>query len=209
VDRYARVTVRQCLYSVPATLIGARLRVALGAEVLRVFDGSALVATHPRLTTRGAQHLVLDHYLEILAGKPGALPGSTALAQARAAGAFTATHEAFWQAARAKHGDAAGTRALIEVLLLHRRLDQAAVLAGIRAALAAGSVAPDVVAIEARKSSPDRPTRQAPTPRRSPAAVVTLQARTQAAGLPSDARAAPSVAGYDQLLSRRTEGTAS
>ena len=44
-----------------------------------------------------------------------------------------------------------GTRALIEVLLLHRRLRRDAVLAGIRAALDAGSVSADVVAIEARK----------------------------------------------------------
>ena len=40
---------------------------------------------------------------------------------------------------------------MIEVLLLHRRLRRDAVLAGIRAALAAGSVSADVVAIEARK----------------------------------------------------------
>ena len=33
--------------------------------------------------------LTLDHYLEVLGYKPGALPGATALAQARAAGAFT------------------------------------------------------------------------------------------------------------------------
>ena len=43
-----------------------------------------MVARHPRLTRRGASDLILDHYLEILLGKPGALPGSTALAQARA-----------------------------------------------------------------------------------------------------------------------------
>ena len=103
------------------------------------------------MLSRGHAVLELDHYLEILLGKPGALPGSTALAQAREAGRFTATHEAFWAAARNRHGDAAGTRALIEVLLLHRRLRRDAVLAGIRAALAAGSVSADVVAIEARK----------------------------------------------------------
>ena len=34
--------------------------------------------------------LDLDHYLEILLRKPGALPGATALVQARAAGVFTA-----------------------------------------------------------------------------------------------------------------------
>jgi len=204
VDRYAQIMVRQCRYSVPARLIGARVRVALSASELEVFDGSRRVATHPRLTARGGCQLELDHYLEILLGKPGALPGSTALAQARAAGRFTPAHEAFWAAARHRHGDAAGTRALIEVLLLHRRLSRDAVLAGIRAALAAGSVSADVVAIEARKHPAGTETAQTAepaAPQRSRAAVVTLGARRQAA-LPADGRPAPSVRDYDQLLSQ-------
>jgi hypothetical protein len=101
VDRYAQIMVRQARYSVPARLIGTRVRVALSASELEVFDGSRRVATHLRLITRGGAQLELDHYLEILLGKPGALPGSTALHQARAAGRFTAAHEAFWAAARA------------------------------------------------------------------------------------------------------------
>ena len=80
VDRYAQIMVRQCQYSVPARLIGARVRVALSASELVVFDGARRVATHPRLIARGQCRLELDHYLEILLGKPGALPGSTALA---------------------------------------------------------------------------------------------------------------------------------
>ena len=110
----------------------------LSANELRVLDGSRLAAVHPRLIAAGDEHLELDHYLEILVRKPGALPGSAALAQARAAGVFTSVHEAFWAAARARHGDSAGTRALIEVLLLHRRMPAAQVIAGITAALAAG-----------------------------------------------------------------------
>ena len=216
VDRYAQITVRQARYSVPARLIGGRVRVALSASTLEVFDGSRRVATHPRLTTRGGCRLELDHYLEILLGKPGALPGSTALAQARAAGRFTPAHEEFWAAARHAHGDAAGTRALIEVLLRHRRLGHQGVLAGIRAALAAGSVSPDVVAIEARKHATGAgsgrgqiadPTAEpgaeaeptAPVPRRSRTTVVTLGARRQAA-LPGDGRPPPSVRDYDRLL---------
>jgi len=74
-----------------ARLIGSRVRVALSASQLAVFDGAARVATHPRVLSRGESVLELDHYLEILLGKPGALPGSTALAQARKAGRFTAT----------------------------------------------------------------------------------------------------------------------
>ena len=135
VDRYARISVGKCRYSVPARLIDARVRVALSANELRVFAGPGLVAVHPRLIAAGAEHLDLDHYLEILIRKPGALPGSAALAQARAAGTFTAVHQAF--RARARLGDGPGTRALIEVLLLHRRLPAAQVSAGIAAALAA------------------------------------------------------------------------
>ncbi len=85
-----------------------------------------------RSRVRGGQVLVLDHYLEVLARKPGALPGSMALSQARAAGVFTVAHEAFWTKARAKHGDRDGTRALIEVLLLHRHLPAPTVTAGIQ-----------------------------------------------------------------------------
>src|SRR3954452_8894289 len=84
VDRYAQIMVRQVRYSVPARLIGSRVRVALSAPQLAVFDGPARVATHPRVLCRGQAVLELYHYLEILLGKPGALRGSTALAQARA-----------------------------------------------------------------------------------------------------------------------------
>ncbi len=207
VDRYARVAVGKCRYSVPACLIDARVRVRLSANQLEVYSGSKLVAVHPRLAAAGAEHLVLDHYLEILSRKPGALPGAAALVQARAAGAFTPAHQQFWDRARARHGDADGTRALIGVLLLHRRLPAAQVTAGITAALAAGSCSPDVVAIEARKHAAglpvpaeagERPWPALRRPRPSRAAVVTLPRRP--AELPADRRPAPSVAAYDQLL---------
>jgi len=210
VDRYGRISVGKCRYSVPARLIGSRVRVMLSASELRVFDGPALAAVHPRLIAAGDERLELDHYLEILVRKPGALPGAAALAQARAAGVFTSAHEAFWAAARARHGDAAGTRALIEVLLLHRRMPAAQVIAGMTAALAAGSCSPDVVAVEARKHAPadpapaSGPAWPAMRPRPSRAAVITLPARRDP--LPPDARPAPSVAAYDQLLTRQEGG---
>jgi len=211
VDRYARVSVGKCRYSVPARLIGSRVRVMLSANELRVFDGSRLAAVHPRLIAAGDEHLELDHYLEILVRKPGALPGSAALEQARAAGVFTSAHEAFWAAARARRGDGAGTRALIEVLLLHRRMPAAQVIAGMTAALGAGSCSPDVVAVEARKHAAAadpgpaaEPAWPAAQPRRSRAAVITLPARR--VPLPPDQRPAPSVAAYDQLLTPREGG---
>ena len=91
------VTVRMAKYSVPARLIGRQVRVSLRASEVVIFDGREEVARHERVVARGGESIVLDHYLEVLRHKPGALPGSTALAAARQAGVFTAAHEAFWQ----------------------------------------------------------------------------------------------------------------
>jgi hypothetical protein len=92
VDRYAQVTVRMNRYSVPMRLIGRQVRVLLHASDLVVYDGRAEVARHERLGARGGSRLELDHYLEGLLRKPGALPGATVLEQARAAGRFTPVH---------------------------------------------------------------------------------------------------------------------
>ncbi len=183
VDAKARICVRQSFYSVPAGLSRRRVEVRLGARSFVVVADAKVVATHQRSLHKCSEDLVLDHYLEILTRKPGALPGSTALAQARASGSFGPTHNAFWAAARRRLGDGAGTRALIGVLLLHRSLPEAAVVGGMVAALAVGSVDPEVVAVEARRSL-----EEAPTP-----AVVPIGARL----LP---RPAPNLDDYDELL---------
>lgn len=182
VDRKSRVSVRNCLYSVPARFAGRRLDVKVWAEQIEVFDGARTVAVHNR-GLKGDEVLVLDHYLEVLFAKPGALPGATALARARAAGAFSDAHERYWSHARRRLGDRDGTRALIEVLLLHRTLPAGQVVAGIHAALTAGSVDPAVIAIEARKVAEPA------------AAVIPI-----GAGLSRFDRPAPNIARYDDLL---------
>ncbi|CAM5509320.1 Transposase OS=Tsukamurella paurometabola (strain ATCC 8368 / DSM / CCUG 35730 / CIP 100753/ JCM 10117 / KCTC 9821 / NBRC 16120 / NCIMB 702349 / NCTC 13040)OX=521096 GN=Tpau_0221 PE=4 SV=1 [Tsukamurella paurometabola] len=226
VDRSAMITVRMVRYSVPAHLIGRRVRVSLQASQLLVYDGRALVARHQRVAGRGIAKVDLDHYLEVLKFKPGALPGSTALAQARAAGVFTASHDAFWAAARRVNGDVDGTSELIDVLLLHRSLPADAVTAGIDAALRVGAVTVEVVAVEARRadaallttsdmtggaSSGRHRVRHAD---RREQRVVSLTQRRLAdpaaviAGLPPDRRPLPTVAAYDRLLRRRTASDA-
>jgi hypothetical protein len=215
VDRHARITVRQARYSVPSRFISRRIRVCLRASELIVFDGRREVVRHERLTRKGDERLVLDHYLEILVRKPGALPGATALAQARASGMFTAAHDAFWAAARAAHGDAAGTRALVEALLLHRHLPHADVVAGLKAAVRVGATTADVVAIEARKAHDKRKAQgdlapAAPRPPSRAERIVSLTERRLISGrdeLPADTRSLPTVDHYDELLSRPSSGT--
>ena len=152
VDTKARVCVRQCFYSVPARFSGQRVTVELGAETVTVHADASIVAVHVRGVHRRSEILDLDHYLEVLWRRPGAMPGATALAQARATGRFRPEHQQFWDLARRRNGDSAGTRALCEVLLLHRHHHADHVIAGIRAALSIGNVDPAVVAVETRRA---------------------------------------------------------
>jgi hypothetical protein len=215
-DRSALITVRMAKYSVPVRFVGRKVRVSLRANHVVVFDGRTVIASHPRIAVRGGSSVLVDHYLEVLKIKPGAFPGSTALARARAAGTFTPAHEAFWAAARRVNGDVAGTRELIDVLL-HRTMTAGDVVAGITAAVSIGAVNADVIAVEARRHAagdvvtggsdsdrhlvaPAQPAEQrvvSLTQRRltDPAAVI--------AGLPADTRPLPNVAAYDELLARR------
>lgn len=159
VDRKARVCVRQSFYSVPARFAGRQLTGRIGGTRIEVDEGGTVVASHERSVVRGSQTLVLDHYLEILARKPNAMPGALATHQARQTGVLTSAHEQFWARARRKFGAAGGTRALVEVLLLHRGLPFPAVHAALEAVNGAGSCDPNLVAIEARRiSEGGRPT---------------------------------------------------
>jgi transposase len=183
VDHRARVCVRQNYYSVPARYAGRRLPVRLSARSVEVLDGPQVIARHERAAGKYAEILTLDHYLEVLRYKPGALPGATALAQAKAAGAFTATHQRYWDAARRKHGDAAGTRALIEVLLAHRTMPAAALAAAMSTAISSGVLDPQVILIDARRQAGGQA-----------AAVIPIGA------LARYDRPAPTLTAYDQLL---------
>ena len=200
VDRYAQVTVRTNRYSVPARLIGRQVRVVLRASDLSVFDGQGEAARHERLAGKSGSRLELDHYLEVLVRKPGALPGATALEQARAAGKFTPVHDAWWAAACKAHGDPAGTRELIGVLLLARRMPSEYVTAGLAAALRAGALTADAVALEARKAAEEDHPASPAGPAVPAGPEVTFLTQRRLARLPADTRPPPSVAPYDQLL---------
>jgi hypothetical protein len=182
VDNRARVSVRQCFYSVPARYAGRRLPVHLTARTVEIFDGPTLVARHERAVGRYVEVLALDHYLEVLKTKPGALPGATALAQAKTLAVFTTSHQAYWDAARRSRGDAAGTRALIAVLLAHRTMSTAALRAAMDRAVTSGCLDPETVLIDARRH----------TSALVPVVAIGVLARYD--------RPPPSLSDYDDLL---------
>jgi hypothetical protein len=113
------------------------------------------------------------------------MPGATALAQARAAGTFTTAHQRYWDAARRQHGDAAGTRALIEILLAHRTLPAEALTAAMSKAAGSGVLDAQAVLIDARRHAG-----------RQVAPVIPIGA------LARYDRPAPPLDAYDQLLTR-------
>jgi transposase len=183
VDNRARISVRQNFYSVPVRYVGRRLAVRLTARTVDVFDGPSRVAVHQRAFGRYGEVLILDHYLEVLAIKPGGLPGATALAQAKACGAFTGAHQRYWDAVRRVRGDAAGTRALVEILLAHRNLPATVLIAAMDRAVAAGCLDPQTVLIDARREQAVHV---------APVIAIGALARYD--------RPAPSLTDYDQLL---------
>lgn len=186
VDNRARISVRQNFYSVPARYVTRRLAVRLTARTVEVFDGPRQVALHQRAFGRYLEVLVLDHYLEVLAIKPGGLPGATALAQAAASGAFTPAHQRYWDAVRRSRGDGAGTRALVEILLAHRTLPASVLVTAMDRAVAAGCLDPQTVLIDARRNQAGHLDQVAP--------VIAIGA------LARYDRPAPSLTDYDQLL---------
>lgn len=188
VDNKARVCVRQSYYSVPARFAGGRVDVELGATAVTLRDGAKVIAEHARSLHKNTQDLVLDHYLEVLTLKPGALPGSTALAQARAAGVFTGVHQGFWDAARVRLGDRAGTIALIEALLLYRTLPAVDVTQALAEATRAQLFTAEVIAVNARHLAAARRPSPPPVPVPADADRATID------------RPVPDLTVYDRLL---------
>lgn len=183
VDSRSRVCVRQAYYSVPVRYVATRLTVRLGATRVEVLHGATRVASHERATAKYVDVLDLDHYLEILAKKPGALPGASALTQAKTAGLFTPAHQGYWDAARTKRGDGPGTRDLIEVLLAHRTLPAPALIAAMTTAVSTGVLEPASVIIDARRTA---------EPPLAPVIPIDALARYD--------RPAPTLHAYDTLL---------
>ncbi len=73
VNRYQMVEVYDHFYSVPEKLVEKYVRVAIGAFTITIYNKDELIYEHVRMFTPGIDSLVLDHYLDQLRKKPGAL----------------------------------------------------------------------------------------------------------------------------------------
>jgi transposase len=185
VDAKSLVTVRQNRYSVPVALAGLKVTARIGASEIRIWHRDREVARHERLHGKYGTRASLDHYLELLARKPGALARSLPLAQERDRGNWSATFDELWAALRGRWGDSEADKQMVDVLMLCRKHGPATVELAARGALAAGAIDGRAVGVLARRTSPT-----APAPR-----LDGLEARLQAHDRPE-----PDLAGYDQLI---------
>jgi transposase len=104
-------------YSVPLTT-GTEVEAKIYAAYVEIWSQGKCRARHERCFGRQQKVLDLDHYLEALERKPGALAGSTALEQWRAQGKWPASYDRYWEVLQQRQGKQAGTGAMIEILLL-------------------------------------------------------------------------------------------
>jgi transposase len=185
VDAKSLVTVRQNRYSVPVCLAGLRVAARIGAREITISHAGRVVARHERLHGRFGTSALLDHYLELLARKPGGLEHSLALAQERERGAWPRAFDELWAALTARYGRSEAARQMVDVLMLCREHGPGQVALAVRGALTAGAHDGRAVAVLARRARAQS----------APAPLTDLEPR-----LAAHARPAPDLADYNQLL---------
>jgi len=184
VDAKALVTIRQNRYSVPVALVGLRVAARIEAREIVISRAGRRVARHLRLHGRYQTSAQLDHYLELLKRKPGALKGSLPLRQEREQGRWPRSFDELWQQIEQRYGPSEAASQMVDVLLLVRELGPERVELAVRGALAASAHDGRAVALLARRS--ERPA-QLP--------LFELPERLKATARPQ-----PTLGEYDQLL---------
>jgi hypothetical protein len=112
VDGHGRVKVKTNWYSAPLSP-GWRAAAVVGPSEVEIGHDNRCAARHPRCYGHGHQILNLEHYLDVLEKKPGAMAGSTPLQQWRQAGRWPECLDRIWGQLEQGLGKSAGTREMI------------------------------------------------------------------------------------------------
>jgi hypothetical protein len=115
VDSKGRVKVKTNWYSTPLWP-GLRVTAMVAPLSVEIVHDNKVAARHARCYGRGHQILDLEHYLDVLDKKPGAMAGSTPLQQWREAGRWPACLDTIWRELEQRHGKGNGTREMISLI---------------------------------------------------------------------------------------------
>jgi transposase len=119
VDGMGRAKVRSNFYSVPVRA-GLEVQAKVYASHVELWHEGQCVARHERCYGGYQEILDLEHYLEPLERKPGALAGSKPLEQWRQKGRWPASYDRIWEQLMIRNGRQDGTRRMIGLLRLGR-----------------------------------------------------------------------------------------
>lgn len=122
-------------YSVPLPA-GTQVQAKVYASKVEFWHEGRCLARHERCYGRQQQILDLEHYLDVLYRKPGAMAGSKPLEQRRQAGLWPPSFDRIWEALMERHGKQSGTRQMIELLKLALKHGQGKLQEAIESALA-------------------------------------------------------------------------
>jgi transposase len=115
VDGKGCVKVKTNCYSTPLWP-GLRTTAYVWPSLIRIVHDGKCVAEHERCYGRGHQILNLEHYLDVLEHKPGAMAGSTPLKQWREAGRWPECMDRMWANLEKRYGKSGGTREMITLV---------------------------------------------------------------------------------------------
>jgi transposase len=138
VDGHGRVKVKTNWYSAPLSP-GFRVAAVVGPSEIEIRHDNQCVARHPRCYGRGHQILNLEHYLDVLEKKPGAMAGATPLQQWRQAGRWPECLDRIWGRLEQRHGRSAGTREMISLVRVGSVKGWAPLIAAVEEALRLGT----------------------------------------------------------------------
>jgi hypothetical protein len=148
-------------YSTPLHA-GTRAEVRVLPSRVEIWQAGKQVAWHERSYERGEQILNLEHYLDVLERKPGALPGSKPLAQWRERGLWPPCFDRLWDQLQQRQGKQAGTRAMVELLQLGRSHGYGALRDAVEKALQLGCSDANAIRYLLLHPTPDTPTATLP-----------------------------------------------
>lgn len=137
VDGLGCVRVRSNAYSVPVKP-GKTVEVRLDSSYVEVRDEGRCIARHERCYGRQQQVLELEHYLDVLERKPGALAGAKPLAAWREKGLWPESYDQLLEDLIRRHGKQSGSRQMIEVVSLVKSHGHERLRAAVESAVALG-----------------------------------------------------------------------
>lgn len=144
VDGFGCVRVKKNRYSVPARP-GDTVEARVNASSVEIYENGRPIAVHERCYGDQQDVLELEHYMDVLERKPGALTGSKPLAAWREKGLWPATYDELLKRLIHRHGKQHGTRQMIQVIRSVREHGHTRVREAVETALSVGCS--DVAAI--------------------------------------------------------------